>query len=360
MQIIRTEKKEYSIKDSEILFDIETTGLSAQSSYVYLIGMIKKENNVPTLIQIFADNFTEEKELISLFLKEIPEGSTLISYNGLTFDIPYINHKMRRYKILHEIDPDTTLDIYKEIRSKKKYFELESLKQTDVEIHAGFERTDTFTGGDLIDVYSEYVGISRLYDITKRDDVKEKRDGLLHVLLLHNHDDLLGLYHILKRSGICYINDTTFDPVPELNEYELSFTFEIPLYPVPFSVNNGLFYFENGRNSSVLALNPLNTTLKYFFEDYKNYTFVIDKGYAMHNSVVSGLEKSNLMKCKKNNAYILKPGLFVPVPKNCTELFLENKIKLFKDDYASKQFYAELSDLSPVITEYAKELLVSL
>ena len=62
MKIIKTEKSK-NIPENVILFDIETTGLSAQSSYVYLIGMMMNENDKCVLTQLFADNYSEEKEL---------------------------------------------------------------------------------------------------------------------------------------------------------------------------------------------------------------------------------------------------------------------------------------------------------
>ena len=51
-----------------VLFDIETTGLSADTSYLYLIGAIYEKDGELTLSQWFCDNYSEEKEVLSLFL----------------------------------------------------------------------------------------------------------------------------------------------------------------------------------------------------------------------------------------------------------------------------------------------------
>lgn len=54
---------------NNILFvDIETTGFSAKSSSLYEIGCIYFDDDKPQLIQFFAENVSEEKEILSSFL----------------------------------------------------------------------------------------------------------------------------------------------------------------------------------------------------------------------------------------------------------------------------------------------------
>jgi uncharacterized protein YprB with RNaseH-like and TPR domain len=359
MKIIKTEKNK-NIPENVILFDIETTGLSAQSSYVYLIGMMMNENDKCVLTQLFADNYSEEKEIVNTFRSFLKPGTLLVSYNGTTFDVPYLNRKFKRHAILYEIVPENTLDLYTTTKRVKKYLELENLKQVNVEKAAGFMRSDRFTGEELTEVYAEYAGISRLAEVTKRPDVIEKADALMHSMLLHNHDDLVGLSCIFERSGIEDVSKGILSPHIDTNDYELSFLFDRPLFAAPFEANTGMFWINNGEHSSELVVSLVKKELKYFFSDYKNYTFVIDKGYAMHSSVVSGMAKENLKKCKKEDAYIKKTGDFVPVPREMADYCGENGIKLFKETYSSKELYAEISDMKGSLADYALFLLKQL
>ena len=55
---------------NEILFlDIETTGFSAKSSNLYLIGCAYYENDEWKLIQWLAENYEDETEVLKAFLE---------------------------------------------------------------------------------------------------------------------------------------------------------------------------------------------------------------------------------------------------------------------------------------------------
>ena len=102
-------------------FDIETTGLSASVSTIYLIGLIVFNEGNPFLIQLFADDLDSEVLILKKFLEIAATKKTLIHFNGSTFDIPFIEKRCSR----HDIPCDLTcssIDIYKEIRPYKNFF----------------------------------------------------------------------------------------------------------------------------------------------------------------------------------------------------------------------------------------------
>lgn len=74
---------------SDILyFDIETTGLSAKRSDLYLIGCSYFSDSAFRTQLIFNDNGTSEPEMLSHFEQILKNHKILVSYNGDTFDIP--------------------------------------------------------------------------------------------------------------------------------------------------------------------------------------------------------------------------------------------------------------------------------
>lgn len=227
-----------------LFFDIETTGFSPDSSYVYLIGCAFLHNNTPTLRQWFLDDISEEKQLVREFGAFAANFSMLVHYNGTTFDIPYLQKKARRHRLPHETGKaQDSFDIYKKLLPHKKLFGLKDLKQKTVEQFLNIRRDDVFSGGDLIPVYTEFVGRYR-YECVTRGNPFQKNDAappaadaklqsafheepaafpdtvpsfedtgltcmpespakaLLAVLLLHNREDITGLLAITDLLGI--------------------------------------------------------------------------------------------------------------------------------------------------------------
>ena len=134
MKIIRSKLNvsspaSFSLPADTLLFDIETTGLSADTSYLYLIGAICLEAGEPTLIQWFCDEYSEEKEVLTFFRDFLKDYTHPVHYNGTGFDIPYLNKKFKRHCLSYAIDPETATDIYKQLLPFKKYTDFPNFKQ---------------------------------------------------------------------------------------------------------------------------------------------------------------------------------------------------------------------------------------
>ena len=75
---------------SPIFYDIETTGLSRYSTFVYLIGAVRYEQNLWILTQWLAESPEEESLIIEEFTRYIQGATCTIQYNGNRFDQPYL------------------------------------------------------------------------------------------------------------------------------------------------------------------------------------------------------------------------------------------------------------------------------
>ncbi len=83
---------------SDLLFcDIETTGLSAANP-LFLIGTMRFLGDEPRLQLYLARDFDEEKAVLEAFSKVV-RGKTLITFNGKSFDWPFIEGRARRHKV---------------------------------------------------------------------------------------------------------------------------------------------------------------------------------------------------------------------------------------------------------------------
>ena len=90
LDLTGTQFQDYN-RSSLLFFDIETTGLTARMSYIYLIGAIAWEDNCWKCTQWFAQNTIEEPDILKEFLAYTQDKTLLIHFNGDRFDIPYIN-----------------------------------------------------------------------------------------------------------------------------------------------------------------------------------------------------------------------------------------------------------------------------
>ncbi|RYX83456.1 hypothetical protein EON83_14815 [bacterium] len=94
---------------SDLLFcDIETTGLAA-SNPLFLIGTMQFIGDEPRLQLYLARDFDEEKAVLEAFSKVVA-GKTLVTFNGKSFDWPFIEGRARRHKV-NMPQPDSHYDL---------------------------------------------------------------------------------------------------------------------------------------------------------------------------------------------------------------------------------------------------------
>ena len=286
-----------------LFFDIETTGFSGASSNLYLIGAASVRDGAWHLIQWFADRPGSEEEILQAFFSYLEPFGALVHFNGDTFDIPYLKKRCQILGLPCPLDRLKSVDIYKRIRPMKKLLGLDSLKQKAVEKFLGISREDVYTGGQLIQVYEDYL-----------ETGDEER---LRLLLLHNEDDLKGMPKLLP---ILAYPDFLSGP----------FSWEHSCLP------GAQFEAEGGE--LCLSIPLFRGELKYFYPNYRDYYYLIYEDTAIHKSVGEYVDRSARKKATAATCYTKKEGLFLPLPdSSCGE-------PLFRPDYRSRTFYMEIPE----------------
>lgn len=341
-----------------LFFDIETTGFSPRTSSIYLIGCASYTKSGWMIRQYFAETPAQEKEIVKAFTSFASTFSLFIHFNGQTFDVPFVQAKCKKHA-LDTFSPQSQCDIYKAISPYKNILHLPGCRQRQLEEFIGIHREDPFNGGQLIELYRAY------------GEMREER--LLQVLLLHNLEDLSGmlsLYAIMavpmlfEDGGFC-IEDMQLQKSPDMTgqqrtECMIRLRTEA-LLPALLSCHGqkGLLKqcFLSGREQSVLIRLPvLEGELKYFYPDYKNYSYLPDEDQAIHKSVAVYVDKSRRMPATAKNCYTRKSGRFLPwfgeAPADAP---------LFKTDHQEKQhfiLYDEKMETDPALRSlYVRNLL---
>ena len=164
------------------VFDIETTGLFHSRDCIINAGFCSSMGDV---WQNFTEDPADEKRVVAEALERIAEADAVVTYNGDTFDLPFLLRRAQKYGLCEKLPLLWSVDLY---RWLKKYWPLapsmKSLSQKSVEEAMGLsdKRDDEIPGGDCIPLYNYYLQ-------TKDENAKQ-------TILLHNADDVRQLARI--------------------------------------------------------------------------------------------------------------------------------------------------------------------
>lgn len=347
-------------------FDIETTGLVAETSYLYLIGCIYIKDSSLHMIQWFSEDVSEEAMLLDSFFDFIKDFDLLVHYNGLGFDIPYILKKCKVLGLNHSFKDIQNLDLYKKVFSIRKMLKLSNCKQKTIEAFLKVTRKDKYSGGDLIEVYQAYLGKKQIEkykksrDNTNRHNTIDNRtseaDKLLDLLLLHNEDDLKGLVGI---SPILYYCDLFEKPYHILEarvdkeKLNVSLKYDFKL-PIPISFGNNLVYMSGYGESITITIDIYEGELKHFYDKYRDYYYLPEEDRAIHKSLAIFVDTNYREKAKPSNCYTKKQGLFAPQYQTIISPSFKNN---HKDKISFVDVHTDLLLDENKLNQYIKHIL---
>lgn len=316
-----------------IFFDIETTGFSPKTTHVYLIGAMYYENDSWKTIQWFADTLESEPIIIASFFDFIKDYKALVHFNGEGFDMPYLIKKCITYNLPYNFDNIKSIDLFKHIKPIRSLLKLENYKQKSIENFLGISRNDKYSGGELINIYNEYLN---------------SNSNNLELLLLHNKEDIIGMVQLLPilsylsiinndyNVSSLSINETT--DINGLPAKEAIFTLKLnKVLPKRVSYGNDIFYFTAFDTTLNMRIKIYSGELKYFYPDYKDYYYLPVEDKSIHKSVAFYVDKNYRTKAKAANCYSKKTGMFLPEYDEIVSPY-------FKIDYYDKVLYFELDD----------------
>lgn len=359
-----------------LFFDIETTGLSARSAGLYLIGVLAYTDKSWTLLQFFCEDVADEPAVLQAFFELLHTKKILVSYNGDGFDIPFLRHMLEQYGLPYSFDAIESFDLFKKFRPLKRLLGLPDLKLKSCERFLGIDREDRFTGGELIEVYFEWQ--------------KTKAPALLDTLLLHNAEDIANLPNLLPLLRYRALPHSDF----QLRAHErlqdgatplvhLSFTLLPPMSPSahapaenatreatderrqhhPGAVGNspreetddrrqhwpaltlpkpmdlrGDFWALHAEGSAVeLYVQLFEGERKLFFADFEHYYYLPAEDQVIHQSLAEFVDRSARKKACARNCYQRVSGCFLP---ECSEVYTP----ALRAEYRDKLRYAQYSD----------------
>ncbi len=333
-----------------VFFDIETTGLSARTAGLYLIGFLSFSSDMQkpeaaeeacalrkdeasgsretgegghwTLVQYFCEDVSDEPEVLKQFFRLLQNKKILISYNGDAFDIPFLRHMAEQYGLLYPLDRIESLDLFRCIRPMKHFLGLPDLKLKTCERFLGIDREDRFSGAELIKVYQHWQ--------------KTREEDPLRLLLLHNEEDiahlpeLLPLFRytaLLKKDGV--LESHAVGEAPEGGQQlRLSYTFpDQP--PFPQAVDREALHYrlQLHERSIVLSVRLYLGELKFFYPNPKEYYYLPSEDRAIHQSLAEFVDRSARKRATAATCYQRLSGRFLPEPEPVYEPILRTALR---------------------------------
>lgn len=289
--------------DEEAVFlDIETTGLSPMRSFIYLIGLVFIDLKKVTMhiTQLIAEDRDEEEEILKLMKEKVNGYKTVVTYNGNSFDLPFIAKRSERYGI-EPIAMDS-FDMYEKLRLHKDTLKLDGLKQKNIEKKLGITREDRYNGGECISFYKDYA--------------KNKNKESFDRFVLHNYDDLL---YMPATMSILDLLDEKITIDIDGRKYKFDkHSIKKDVLMIDFTTDMGINTYVEEQGYLIEE-----------DEECRHLEFTLKTGYMKDARKVKYLEKSSLASLKSEDfdgEDLVEEGI-VPI-RIQNKLFIRNIIKL--------------------------------
>lgn len=289
--------------DEEAVFlDIETIGLSPMRSFIYLIGLVFIDLKKVTMhiTQLIAEDRDEEEEILKLMKERLKGYKTVVTYNGNSFDLPFIAKRSERYGI-EPIAMDS-FDMYEKLRLHKDTLKLDGLKQKNIEKKLGITREDRYNGGECISFYKDYV--------------KNKNQESFDRFVLHNYDDLL---YMPATMSILDLLDEKITIDIDGRKYKFDkHSIKKDILMIDFTTDMGINTYVEETGYLIEE-----------DEERRHLEFTLKTGYMKDARKVKYLEKSSLASLKSEDfdgEDLVEEGV-VPI-RIQNKLFIRNIIKL--------------------------------
>ncbi|WP_300410942.1 ribonuclease H-like domain-containing protein [Lagierella sp.] len=168
---MRRKKVVNNLSVTQSVLTITTTGIDRNKNHIFLVTLLTGGADG----QLIQYQFPEDQDA---FLEDIRKKPNLITFNGHSFDIPFLEKHFALSNFLKE-----DLDIYKFLKGYK-FIKLENYKFTTVFEYFTKEKFEELTGRQTVKLIKEYE--------------KENSPTVLQKIYKHGEDHCLNLYRVYE------------------------------------------------------------------------------------------------------------------------------------------------------------------
>lgn len=265
------------------ILDIGTTGRFWRTSDLTHLTVIKKTGGAKTASWcgrcFLVENADDEYELLQMLPDVLKDVQLIITFNGHSFDLPYLKKKLISYGLPDPFTGHSFRDLLTDYRPLKTFLGLPSCRLEDF---FAFLLEDT----DNVRVLS------------LKDDPRIFRDDAVRTLMILALDSYIQL---ACTDRIHLVSSARRD---EHIEYRLSVEHAFPRH---YSVHEGPFHLITEGNEAALSIRTYNNQVRFYHSDVKNYIYLPAEGYSVHRSMASLIDPSRKEKAVRENCFHLIP-----------------------------------------------------
>jgi len=260
---------------SPAVLHIETTGRYWRNSRIQNFYLIRKEDGVFRERIFGLEKEPEEYELLERLPELLGERKgqdsdaaqqhvlpqILLTYNGTSFDLPYLRNKLKAYGLADPIAAVRHLDLMREMKNLPLLLQLPSYRLDDFRTFFGSPQTDDAC-------------------------------TILNLISLESYLDFFrGKYEYVR--AFCDEGHLF---------YELRL---LNAVPAKASMNDGPFHLLLDRERAVLSSKRTDGRLRVYFPDTENYDYLPGEGCAVHKSMSAFIGKARKEKAVRENCFTL-------------------------------------------------------
>ena len=149
--------------DALAFVDIEATGFTPGTP-LFLVGLILVEGGKLRVRQLLARDYTEEGALLFYLWKALQNIDTVVSFNGKSYDLPYIRDRMVYYGYTMK-EGIAHIDLLHEGRRRYKDRLVNCKLQTLERAICGRGRTEDIPGAEIPEAYHNFVRTNNATDM---------------------------------------------------------------------------------------------------------------------------------------------------------------------------------------------------
>lgn len=296
------------VSSDTVFLDIETLGLSSSRFPIWLIGAARADGDpkqsIFTVTQWLSEEPGDEKLLLSSLISYLAGCRQIITFNGDTFDLPFIEKRAEKYGLSVDFSSIDSFDLYKLCRKLLPLLPCGNCKLKTIEQFLGIFRRDQLDGRELIRLYNE-----------NRSRPSEDQEQLL---LLHNFEDVENLIRLLsisvyqKLAAIAPSDILSCDLIWEDEcrlTYRLRHRLQLPK-SIMLKTSAGFIRAETGQITGSLILSSKTHYLQKY--DPSDYVWLIREKQLLPKALAASVAKKEKRPAQPEDCQAPAEGLFLP------------------------------------------------